>query len=386
MTPITTEAWVLYAGKNRLRPEPGQLVCETISIPALTDEEILVEPLFGCWEGNMGHAIQRSPVDVAIQRNEEKVVLGNSGVVRILQVGNSVRGLKEGDVCMLYATHFDKWGYMPLAFAYDAPNTIGTLAKKFKMHFKSVLPLPQNTQYSYAQWAAFSLRYITAWSNWKVAIGAYRLQMDESDNPVPSVWGWGGGTTLAELDLARLQGCSTVMITSRQSQLDRLDRMGIQGIDFNQFADLNYDQRCYQSDADYRQRYLEAEKTFLNYVREFAGEDGVSIFVDYIGSPVFRATLQALGRQGVITTAGWKKGMESRHLRASACVNRHIHVHTHYARYSEGPEAMAFAEERGWMPELSDDITPWENIPDLAVAYEQGKVDSYFPIFSINPV
>lgn len=384
MSSISTEAWVLYASQNPNHPEPGQLVCETISFPSLNDEEILVEPLYGCWEANMTHALQRSPVDVAAQRNEEKVVLGNSGVMRILQLGKSVKGWREGDICMLFATHHDKWGYMPLAFAFDAPQTVGVLAKRFKIHFKSVLPLPKNTRYSYAQWAAFSLRYLTAWSNWNVALGAYRLQMNETDSPCPAVWGWGGGTTLAELTLAKLHGCSTVMITSRKSQLDMLDTMGIQGVDFNHFADLNYDNKRYQTDADYRRRYLQSEKTFLNYVREFTGEDGVSIFIDYVGAPVLRATLRALGRQGVITTAGWKKGMETTYLRASECIKRHTHVHTHYARYSDGLPAMAFAEEHDWMPTLNDQVTPWEDIPALASAYEQGKVDTYFPIYSIN--
>lgn len=386
MRNITTDAWVLHASENPLAREPGQLVQDQITFPAITEDEVLVEPIYGCWEGNMSHAISRSPVDVALQRKEDKVVLGNSGVVRILQLGANVKGMKEGDICMLFATQYDKYGYMPLAFAYDAPNTVGMLAKRIKLHHTHVLPIPKNTKYSYQQWAAFSLRYLTAWNNWNVAYGAYRLQITEEDNPSPSVWGWGGGTTLAELSLAKLQGCSPVMISSKQCHLDTMDKLGIQGIDFNFFPNLNYSEKRFKQDSDYRERYLDSENTFLNYVREFAGEEGVAIFVDYVGAPVWRATLRALGRQGVIATAGWKKGMKTTYLRASECIRRHIHVHTHYARYSDGVPAMQFAENNGWMPMLEDDVTPWECIPQLADDYEQGRVDTYFPMYSINPL
>ncbi len=61
-------------------------------------------------------------------------------------------------------------------------------------------------------------------------------------------------------------------------------------------------------------------------------------------------------------------------------------MHTHYARYQEGAPAIAYAEEHGWMPELNGEITPWEHIPQLAADYEAGRVDTYFPVFSINPV
>ena len=163
-----------------------------------------------------------------------------------------------------------------------------------------------------------------------------------------------------------------------------IDQEGIQALDFNLFPDLNYDDRKYRDDADYRKKYLESETTFLNYVREFAGDEGVSIFVDYVGEPVYRPTLRALSRQGVITTAGWKRGMKTTSLRASECIQRHIHVHTHYARHSDGRPAVAFAEEHGWMPTISGPVTAWDDIPRLAADYEQGKVNSYFPIYSIN--
>jgi NADPH:quinone reductase-like Zn-dependent oxidoreductase len=121
-------------------------------------------------------------------------------------------------------------------------------------------------------------------------------------------------------------------------------------------------------------------------VKEKTGGSGVSIFVDLIGLPVFIATVKALGRRGVVTTAGWKLGMKTSVIRAIECINRHIHVYTHYARYSQGLAAVRFAEANGWMPILDDKTYGWDEIPQLARDYSEGKVNTYFPVFQINPV
>ena len=110
----------------------------------------------------------------------------------------------------------------------------------------------------------------------------------------------------------------------------------------------------------------------------------VQIFLDYIGEPVFRATLAALAREGVITTAGWKEGMSLSILRALECINRRQHIHTHYASWPQGWAAVAFAEENGWLPDVGSKIYSFDQIPQLARDYEAGRTDM-FPIFTINP-
>ena len=99
---------------------------------------------------------------------------------------------------------------------------------------------------------------------------------------------------------------------------------------------------------------------------------------------MFRATLKALTRQGVITTAGWKQGMITSTLRAVECMKWHVHVHTHYAQYKQGIEAVNFAEANGWLPPVADEVFEWENIPQLAHDYRNGTLATYFPIFQVN--
>ena len=66
MKMINTEAWILHMGPER--PEPAILMKEDFSFPDITENEVLVEPVYGCWEGNMAHAVDRAPVDVCRQR------------------------------------------------------------------------------------------------------------------------------------------------------------------------------------------------------------------------------------------------------------------------------------------------------------------------------
>lgn len=383
-TGITTDAWVLHQGPPG-HPEPAELVREPFAFPALTEEEVLAEPICGCWEANMTHALERRPVDICRQRGEEKVVIGNAGVVRILKTGSVVSTVKEGDICGIVAIGaWDRLGNTLQVLGYDAPHTVGLLAKRIKLHHRQVIRLPANTRHSYQQWAAATLRYATAWSNWKVAHGCFRLQVSESECPRPIVWAWGGGVALAEVSLAKLHGCRVAMIASRDERLALIRSLGIEPVDRRQFSDLDFDEERFRTDRDYKERYLRAEVSFLRLVKEKTDGEGVHIFIENIGRPVFRATLRSLGMQGVITTQGWKHGMDLVVRRATECVKRHIHVHTHGAKYSQGVECMNFAEETGWMPPVDGTVYSWEEIPRLARDYAEGRITSYFPLFEVN--
>jgi NADPH:quinone reductase-like Zn-dependent oxidoreductase len=382
---VKADAWVLYAGDDPKNPVPGDLVRETIEFPDIQDHEVLAQPLYGCWEGNMLHAVQRTPVDVCHQRKEEKVVLGNAGVVRVLQVGKDVRSVEPGQNAIIFCNGVeDKWGYPEKILAFDAPNTMGCLATRMKLTDRQVIPIPENTRHSMAQWAAFSLRYVTAWSNWELAHGVFRLLVHWDEMASPHVWGWGGGVTLAELDLARRHGCRTVMMSGNEIRLQTIVKTGVTPLDRRQFGPLSFDEKAYKADPEYREAYKTAEGRFLDTVREMTNNKMVNIFIDYIGGPVFRPTLKALAREGVITTAGWKEGMQLSTVRAIECIERHQHVHTHYARYPQGWKAVAYAEANGWMPIIDERIYTFDEVPELLDAYQNGRVNC-FPTFSIVP-
>ena len=362
MGSIATEAYVLCADDER-----AELSKRTFTFADISDHEVIAKPVYGCMEGNMLHAVQRDPIDICRQRGEDSVVIGNAGVVIAERIGAQVRGINEGDACIVFGNGVaDEQGYPKQIVGYDAPGTMGVLAKTTKLHENSLIPIPRGTAFSLQQWAAFSLRYISAWANWRVAYQCWKSQMTDVPPQETIVCGWGGGVSFAQLALAKRLGCQVMMICSHPERLELLRREGIDAIDRRQF-----------SDEDFEQGILDA-------IDERTSGNGVSIFIDNIGTPVHRITLKALARQGVMTTCGWKCGMRTPIARAIECLSRHIHVHTHYARYREGLDAMEFAEANHWIPEPEQRVWGWDEIPSLFDEYAQGNVATYFPIFSVN--
>lgn len=384
MTATETEAWIIEKGPRHASavPEAARLILDSIPLPTPGDRDVVAVPIYGCWEGNMAHAVARKPIDVCRFRGEERVVLGNSGVIQIHEVGSSVASVKPGDYCIIYGnSEPDSYGYMKRAFAYDAKNTIGVLAKRIVLPADNCIPIPPQSHSSLKQWAAFSVRFVTAWANWRVAYGCWQLQMP---NRTPIVCGWGGGTALAEVLLAQNMGCDVCLIASGCDRSKYLASLGVASIDRSTFLGLNYDEARYDEDDSYRRAYNHAERLFLDRMSEQTNDNGVSIFIDNIGAPVHRATLKALSRQGVITTAGWKQGMTQSSVRALECISRHIHVHTHYASREEALDAVRYAEETMWIPAADDIVYDWDDIPKLAADYEAGSINSYFPLFNVN--
>ena len=383
MHQFTTKAWVLRKGHG---PDPGEATLEeeTISLPGITDSEILVEPLYGCWEANMTHALERRPVDICQLRGEERVVLGNAGVVRVLQTGSRVEGLDEGDCCVLVPIGESKPpGYLTKVFGYDARDTVGLLARRTKVCASQLMRI-ESSRHELRRWAAFSVRYANAWVNWRVAVGCWTQLLDGKEPGSRFVCAWGGGVSLAEVTLARQQGWQAAMVVSCDERAALVEGLGITPIDRREFPDLAFEPERFETDPQFRRRYFAAEWAFIQQIREFTGGAGVSILIDNIGTPVHRASLKALGQQGVITTCGWKCGSTLRINRAVECMNHHVHVYTHGATYEQGQEAMRHAEETGWLAPVDSTTYCWEDIPKLAEAFRGGKLRSYFPIYDVN--
>jgi NADPH:quinone reductase-like Zn-dependent oxidoreductase len=315
----------------------------------------------------MDHAVRRSPIDVCELRGEDQVVLGNAGVVRVLEVGSNVTKIAPNDFGILFCNGVaDMYGYPIKIFGYDAPRTVGVLAARTVLHETNIIPIPASSPLSMEQWAAFSLRYITAWANWRVAWGCFRVQMPEINPEDVHVWAWGGGVAVAELGLALAEGCRVAMMASRPERLKELRAIGIDAIDRRRF------------------RAEHMEKDFLEVVRERTNGRGVSILIDNIGvHPT--ANLKAMSRQGVIATSGWRNRTIFPLSRAAECQNRHLHVFTHYARYDEGCAAVDYALQHDWAPPTVSNTYDWTEIPQLADDYSAGRIASYFPIFRVNP-
>src|SRR5262245_58048809 len=119
---MKTEAWFLYEARSGR----DGLVREFFELEAPAPDEVIAEPLYGSWEGNMGHALARKPIDLCHYRGEPRVILGNGAVVRIAECGSAVRGFKPGDVVLaLSGCELDPYGYPTKIWGFDAPGTMG---------------------------------------------------------------------------------------------------------------------------------------------------------------------------------------------------------------------------------------------------------------------
>ena len=380
---IKTDAWVVHAGKEGAPPEPTVLHREAFEFSDPAPDEALVEPLFGCMEGNMGHILDRRPIDICLARKEPRCVPGNAGVVRVIKAGSECKTVRDGDTAILFCNGTpDAFGYPQKIFGYDDPGSIGMLARQTKLKSHQMIPIPADTKHSLERWAAFSLRYVTAWSNWELAYGTLRLLLDQTELPHPHVWGWGGGVTLGELVLAKHAGCHAVQIASTDDRLAMIESQGLVAVDRREFKDLYFEKSRFRSDKAYTDRYIAAEKVFLQKVTELTGGNLVNIFIDYVGVPVFRATIKATTRESVITTAGWKEGMMIDLVRATECIDRRQHINTHYARYPQGVAAVAFAEAHDWLPPV-DEVFSYDDVPRMFEEYNKNTL-GWFPIYAVN--
>jgi len=385
----TTEAWVLHRGPSDALPgsTPGELHLEAVTFDDPAPDEVVVEPLYGAWDAALTHALKRSPVDLCRQRGEDPIVLGSTGVVRVAEVGTSVAALAPGDVCFLIAAgKTDRYGYIELVHGFDAPGTVGLLAKQLKLPERVLHKVPAGGRYSTLQWVPYT-RYWTAWDSWKVAYGCWRSQMDVNDVKNPLAFGWGGGVTVAQLELARRAGFRVAMTASSTERIERLRQWEIEAIDRRQFPGLDTDPRAARDDPAAGERHKVAQREFLRHIHELSDGYGVSIFIDNIGGPLYRTTLKALGRQAVIATVGWKHGMRLETWRAIECIARHIHVHTHACRVSDIPEIVQFQLETGFLPDMSaEQVYPWESVPELAKDYAANSIpgNGYFPVYQVN--
>ena len=348
-----------------------------------------MEPILGSWEANVDHALVRSPIDVCSSRGEDAVVLGNMGVVRVLKVNG--RGpdvpVREGDLCMLMPFgRLDRFGYAELVYGYDAPGTIGLLATRSKMDARLLLPIPDGTAHSLAQWAAYG-RYFTAWDNWRKAYGCWRTQVPDDDPANHLVFGWGGGVAFAELLLARRAGFRVAMTAGSDERLELLRENGIVALDRRRFPGLSLPSRRERADRERHEQRRTSVRAFLDVIAELSDGHGAAVIVDNIGEPLYPVTLSALAREGVVTTCGWKAGMRLSHLRGAECINRHLLVNTHVWGLPDAPGIRDFQEAEGWIaPKGSDVVYEFDRVPDLADDYAAGKIGSYFPMYRVNPL
>ena len=395
-----TPAWLLRSGAETgpIEDIGAALQLERYELPEMGPGDCLVEPLLVSWEGNLDHALRRQPIDVCSTRRDSPLVLGNIGLVRVLRSGDAVTALgppptdpaqprpapvTAGQLALVlpFGTRDDA-GYAPLIWGYDCPKSGGLLARRTIVPADLLLPLPKDSRWPLPRWAAYG-RYFTAWDNWRVAYGCWRVQMPEADPGDHLVFAWGGGVALAWVTWAQRHGFTAALAYGQTERLTWLTELGLVPIDRRDYPGLAEPEAG--SPDGYGTAHRRARRDFARRMEELSGGRGVALLLDNVGQPLYPTTLAALGRQGVVTTCGWKAGMRLSQLRAVECQRRHLHVHTHLWRHQDSPAIRDAMEATGWLaPAASLSLTDFEGVPELARDYSLGRCAAYTPLVRIN--
>lgn len=370
---MKTTAWLLQGAESE---HPFNL--QKIELPDMTAGESVVKPVAVGWEGNMSHAILRQPIDINLSRGEDSVLLGNNGVVELVRT-NCEATAKQAESCnglflvqpIFHPKATDAQGNLVSVFGYDMPGSSGLLSKKCVLPNEILLPLPICRSKA-KFWASYTIRYMTAWSLfWKTA--KVRLALGNRLEPGNFV-GWGGGTTVAFLQLAAKLGHNAVMLCGSEAKCREAEAHGIQSLDI---SDLRLHTSTFGTTRDHY-KYIKSGLQNL-----LIGEKEVDVICDFVGNPTAEMSLALLRRGGILATAGWKTGPIVHLNRAASCIKQHIHINSHHANKSEIWDSLRYGLQNDWHPKNVASYS-FEEVSLLHEEFNSGVINSYFPIVDFD--
>lgn len=211
-------------------------------------------------------------------------ILGSDGAGVVAQVGSQVMGFQVGDRVAVNPTYscgqceFCRSGrdHMCDRFAIFGEHLPGFYADYIKLPARNLLPLPDHV--SFAEAAAASLVFVTAWHSLIIA-GGLRAGEDVL------IVGAGGGVNTAAIQIARLAGARTIYVVgSNAAKLAQARELG---------ADVTIDR---------------TQEDWSRAVFKATNRQGVDIVVDNVGAATYHLSLRALKKGGRLLTVGNTSG------------------------------------------------------------------------------
>ena len=364
---ISTEAWQIEKqGSERIFQK------REVTFSAPVAGESWVEPLAVGWEGNVSHAIDGKPLDVNVSRQEDSITLGNNGVVRLRQTNDPRIEAQAADCDGVFLVQplfhpgaADKNGYLTSVFGYDMRGSSGLLARDCVLPNATLIPLPVGEDGA-KFWASYTIRYMTAWSLYQRALKVHGV-LNATARKL-TFGGWGGGTTLALLQLAALEGHEAVMFCSSRAKCEEAEQHGITPVNVEEI----------------RNEHAADERAAIRFLRDTLREKfdrsfTFDVFSDFVGNPTINLTMDLLRQGGILATAGWKQGPMVKVNRALSCIKQHVHVYCHHANASEIADCVTYGLDRGWHAKSTADFG-FDDCARVHEQFNQGVISSYFPV------
>lgn len=211
-------------------------------------------------------------------------VMGSDGAGVVAEVGADVTGFKAGDRVAVNpgvyptavpAIHLGREN-MATGYHILGEHVDGFAGDYVAVPARNLLHLPEHV--SFAQAAAASLVYLTAWHS-LIKRGQFRA------SETILIVGAGGGVNTASIQIAKLAGAKTIYVVgSTDEKLAQAEALG---------ADVLINRN---------------KEDWSRAIYKLTNKQGVDVVVDNVGEATFQSSLRALARGGRLLTVGNTSG------------------------------------------------------------------------------
>ena len=212
-------------------------------------------------------------------------ILGADGAGIIVEVGENVANVKEGDAVCLYPPSgcgrcefcLTDRDFMCIRLRALGERFEGTYAQFVKLPAQNCFPMPAG--FTFEEAAAFPLVFITLW---RMLITNAKLKPGET----MLIIGIGGGVASATLQVAKKIGAHVIVTSGSDEKLDRARKLG----------------------ADHGINHCKQD--FTPVVTQLTEGRGVDVVLDCVAGEVWRKSLAALATGGRLVTCGATAGAQ----------------------------------------------------------------------------
>jgi len=212
-------------------------------------------------------------------------ILGADGAGIIVEVGENVANVKEGDAVCLYPPSgcgrcefcLTDRDFMCIRLRALGERLDGTYAQFVKLPAQNCFPMPAG--FTFEEAAAFPLVFITLW---RMLITNAKLKPGET----MLIIGVGGGVASASLQVAKKIGAHVIVTSGSDEKLERARKLG---------ADHGINHR---------------KQDFTRVVTQLTEGRGVDVVLDCVAGEVWQKSLAALATGGRLVTCGATAGAQ----------------------------------------------------------------------------
>lgn len=227
-------------------------------------------------------------------------------------------------------------------------QTQGGFAEYAKSRACDLLPISE--AWSFAEWAAVPLTFVTAWN-----MLHHRAGIQPNDNVV--IFGASSGVGTAGIQIARAAGARVFAVAGTDEKLRRAEQLGADVL-------LNYNTQDVSKE-----------------VRGLTGGRGADIVFEHIGSAVWQQALRCLGKNGRLVTCGATTGSKVEVDLRFFFTQQHAILGTYMGNRHELLQCLKLIERRVFQP-VVDSVFPLDK---LRQAQERMEKREMFGKIAVTP-